>query len=107
MITEEAETPRIPFESGKRHLVKYRDENLYIFISENSLDMNMLDTDKSMKKDTDARTLVGLGIMSRLITLCLEFEIDKEVISGEIWTESRKKDDLADILSKILLEPTK
>ncbi len=94
------------FESGKRRLVKYRDENLYVFISENSLDMSMLDTDKSMKKDTDSRTLVGLGIVSKLISLCLEFDIDREVIAGEIWTESRKENDLADILSKILLEPT-
>ena len=106
-MSEEAKAPRVPFERSKRHLVKYRDENLYIFISDKSLEMNMLDMDKSMKKDTDSRTLTGLGIMSKLITLCLEFEVDREIIAGEIWTESRKKDDLADILSRILLEPTK
>jgi hypothetical protein len=101
--TKIPDKPTVYFEKGKRHLVKYRGENLYIFLGYKTLEMNMLDTNKGQTKNTDPHTLVGLGIISKIISLCLEFDIDKEVIAGEIWTESRKKGDLADIISMKLI----
>jgi len=90
-------------EDGKRHRVTYRGENLYIFISDKTLDMSMMDMSKDLKNETDPTTLVGLGIISKLTSLCLAEGIDPEIIASDIWSESRKVDDLADIISKKLI----
>lgn len=100
MSNDEKELPEI----GKRHRVTYRGENLYIFLGEKTLEMNMLDLTKDLEKETDPHTLVGLGMISKLVSLCIEFDIDREIIAGEIYVESRKKGDLADIVSRILVE---
>ena len=91
-------------EKGKRHRVTYRGENLYIFIGGQSLDLSMLDVAKDMKTETDQHTLTGLGIISKLASLLLAEGVDRDIIAADIWSESRKIGDLADILSRVLVE---
>jgi len=82
-------------ESGIRYKLKYRDENLYVVITDTSLDLSMVDID-------DQNTLTELDIIANLVTLCLENNIDKEKIASSIWSVSRNEKDLAAKLSEVI-----
>lgn len=87
-------------DDGKRYRVRYRDNNLYVVCTPRSLDMSMVSLD--VKDDT----LTGLGIISTLVTMLMEEEIDREIIAGMIWTQSRHKNDLADTLASLIIKDT-
>ncbi len=83
------------------NVVKYTGQyydigNIYILSGEKSLTISISDP---RIKD---RTLVGLGIIESLATLCLEEGIDRDLITSAIWRNSRDKGDLGDILSGIV-----
>ncbi len=90
--------------SGTNHRVPYKGQTLYVMKTDKSFDISALDFDFVLKRETEPTTLVGLGIISAVITLALQEGIDSELISSAIWTESRNKGDLADRLSLILVE---
>lgn len=85
---------------GKRYRVRYRQDNLYVVLTKRSLDMSMV------SRDTKDETLTGLGIISTLVTMLMEEEIDREIIAGMIWTQSRHKNDLADTLASLIVKDT-
>ncbi len=91
------------YTTGTRYKFEYKNHNLYVILCEKSIDINCLDQDKG-NQDTEKTTLTGLGIIQALITLALQEDIDKELIASAIWSESRKKLDLADELSMILVK---
>lgn len=88
-------------DEGKRYRVRYRKDNLYVVVTPRSLDMTMV------SRDIKDETLTGLGIISTLVTMLLEEEIDPEIISGMIWTQSRHKNDLADTLASLIVREIK
>ena len=95
-----------PPDIGERYQHNYYGENLYCIITPNSADLMMTEPDKTNNNGNADRTLTGLGIISSLLTLLLEYDVDPNEIAGAIWENSRKKGDLADILSLDLLQTT-
>jgi hypothetical protein len=79
---------------GHRFIMQYKRNNLYVVLTDNSFDITGTSEDVNIKTD------VAFGIINRLITRLIEDETDLEDIAGMIWSESRKKGDLADIVSK-------
>ena len=84
-------------DTGKRHKIQYRNENLYVMIGEKSLTMSMRNMDHH-------KTTTGLDIISNLVTLLLEKGVDKQEISGRIFEASIDENDLAWNLDKIIGE---
>ncbi len=92
--------PAGPAGTGTRYDIPYRTDHCYITRTEQSLSISMV-----AQKDTgevDEDTLTGIGIISSVITLCIEHGISSEEISAAISENSRRKNDLADYLSKIM-----
>jgi hypothetical protein len=94
-----------PPDEGERYQHDYYGENLYCLVTTQSVDLMMTEPDRKngTAMGTD-RTLTGLGIISSLLTLLLEYDADPKEIAGCIWENSRKKGDLADMLSLDLLQ---
>jgi hypothetical protein len=93
-----------PPDVGERYQHDYYGEKLYCIVTTQSVDLMMTEPDRGLGNPLGVnRTLTGLGIISSLITLLLEYEIDPKDIAGSIWENSREKGDLADILSLDLL----
>ena len=84
--------------AGTRYKIQYRNEPMYVIVTQKSLDISCI------SHDMEQNTLTGLGVISSLITLLLEEGVDKEIIASSIWAESRNKQDLADDLSMILVK---
>ena len=81
---------------GNCHHLRYRGENLYVTLTEQSLDLTMRETPET------EHTTVGLGVISRLTTRLLEDEIDYEELASIFFSESRHPGDLADMLTKTI-----
>jgi len=81
---------------------KYKGENLYVTLTDQSLEMSM--TLKDHLGAIDENTLTGLDMLGVLLTMLIENDVDKEEISGRIWETSRNKNDLADTLSMVLIK---
>lgn len=85
-------------DEGKRYRIRYRNDNLYVVLTPVSMDMSMV------SRDVKDETLTGLGVISTLVTMLLEEDIDREIIAGMIWTQSRRKNDLADTLASLIVK---
>lgn len=88
----------IEYDEGKRYRIKYRNDNLYVVLTPVSMDMSMV------SRDAKDETITGLGIISTLTTMLMEEEIDRSIIAGMIWTQSRRKNDLADTLASLIVK---
>jgi len=97
--------PIEPAGDGTRIIDKYEDENIYIIPTDQSFDIEMVGIGMDFKQKD--RMLTGLGIISTLITMLIEDDRDREEISGRIWESSRRKGDLADVLSMALIRKMK
>ena len=84
-------------DTGKRHIIRYRNEKLYVVMGEKSLTLSMRNIDNHC-------TTTGLEIIGRLVTLLLKKGIDKQEISGQIFKASIDENDLAWQLDKIIGE---
>ncbi len=89
-----------PAGTGTRHRVPYRGENCYMTLTDQSLEISMVAKDPLGQ--VDERSLTGLGIISELTTMLIESGANLEEVAGRIWSQSRNKGDLADLLSGIL-----
>ena len=83
---------------GKRTRHEYRGENMYVFTGERSMSISMVSL------DIEDNTLEGLDVIGSLVSLLLENEVDKEIIAGVIWENSRNTGSLADILARVLTD---
>ena len=82
--------------NGSRIILRYKGYKLYAVVTDNSFTITGTSEDVTIKTD------VAFGIINRLTTRLIEDGIDLEDMAGMIWTESRDKGDLADIISRAL-----
>jgi len=83
-------------EECTRSKAVYREENLYIVVSDKRVDLSMANSD-------EFKTLAGLALVERLVNELLNRGMGLEEISGLCFESSYRAGDLPEILSKYLV----
>lgn len=83
-------------EKAIRYRVTYRDMNLYIIVSENSVSYSIENSDHF-------KTLAGLSLIETLINELLQNNYDLEDIAGLAFSSSYRNDDLPRLTQNAIL----
>jgi len=88
----------IDVEDCPRYRVKYRDQNLYVVVSENRLDLSLT----NLGDIVEFRTTAGIALVERLINELLDRGMSIEDIATACSECSYRKGDLPGILGERL-----
>jgi len=92
----------IDVEDCSRYKVKYRDQNLYVVVSENQLDLSLT----NLGDIVEFRTTAGIALVERLINELLDRGMPIKGIATACSECSYQKGDLPGILGERLSDDT-